>query len=133
MYDDSCLWVRTSGLGLAKVRLPEKFAVNLVRLRAVKGISALGRGYGVNEITLTLVLVLLLVASSVAVVSSSYQQRKALSRHEVLIKKQDRLQSEWVQLLLEQSAWSAPGKIESVAVNKLKMRLPKSDELSVLR
>jgi cell division protein FtsL len=44
----------------------------------------------------------------------------------------DRLNIEWGQLQLEQSAWSNHGFVERVASDRLRMTLPRPDEVRIV-
>ena len=53
-------------------------------------------------------LVVVTLVSAVAVVASSHQTREQYARLQRLEREQNQLQTEWGQLLLEESAWSSP-------------------------
>ena len=78
-------------------------------------------------------LVLACLASATAVISASHQTRTQYVRLQQLERERDQLQTEWGQLLLEESAWSSPARIERLAVERLDMRLPDVDEVEVIR
>lgn len=85
---------------------------------------------------LLLVLALLLamvVASALAVVYSRHESRRLFVELQQLNKQVDELNIEWGRLQLEQSAWSAHGRIERIAVSKLNMKLPDADEVVYIR
>jgi cell division protein FtsL len=64
------------------------------------------------------------LASAVGVVYVKHQSRRLFSDSQELIREADRLNVEWNMLQLEQAAWSAHGRIEQVARERLKMRMP---------
>ncbi|MCE0731409.1 cell division protein FtsL [Halomonas sp. G15] len=82
-------------------------------------------------------LVLLLLAgclaSALAVIAISHLTREEYAALQQLEREQQQLQTEWGQLLLEESAWSSPARIERLAVERLEMRLPGVDEVEVIR
>lgn len=78
-------------------------------------------------------LVLSCLVSAIAVISASHQTRTQYVRLQQLERERDQLQTEWGQLLLEESAWSSPARIERLAVERLEMRLPDVDEVEVIR
>ncbi|MDZ7853379.1 MAG: cell division protein FtsL [Halomonas sp.] len=83
-----------------------------------------------------LLVVLLLAAclgSALAVITSSHLTRDQYARLQQLEREQQQLQTEWGQLLLEESAWSSPARIERLAHERLEMRLPDIDEVEVIR
>ncbi|GAA0580297.1 cell division protein FtsL [Halomonas salifodinae] len=84
-----------------------------------------------------LLLVALLVGgtlvSAVAVVASSHLTREQYARLQRLEREHNQLQTEWGQLLLEESAWSSPARVERLAVERLEMRLPDVHEAEVIR
>lgn len=84
-----------------------------------------------------LLLVALLLAaclgSALAVIATSHLTRDQYARLQQLEREQQQLQTEWGQLLLEESAWSSPARIERLAQERLEMRLPDIDEVEVIR
>ncbi|MFP4137803.1 MAG: cell division protein FtsL [Halomonas sp.] len=71
--------------------------------------------------------------SALAVIGVSHLTREQYARLQQLEREQQQLQTEWGQLLLEESAWSSPARIERLAVERLEMRLPGVDEVEVIR
>ena len=67
---------------------------------------------------------LLLVASSIGVVVSAHENRGLFNTLSQLQAERDRYQSEWSQLLLEQSALSAHGRVENLAAERFNMVVP---------
>ncbi|MGQ4880320.1 cell division protein FtsL [Billgrantia sp. LNSP4103-1] len=78
-------------------------------------------------------LALACLASAFAVIGTSHQTREQYARLQQLERERDQLQTEWGQLLLEESAWSSPARIERLAVDRLEMRLPNVNEVEVIR
>jgi len=70
------------------------------------------------------VLWIAVTASALAVVYSTHRSRQLFHELESLKDQQYELDVEWGQLLLEQSAWAAPVRVEKMAANKLRMTLP---------
>ncbi|EPC03844.1 hypothetical protein L861_00685 [Litchfieldella anticariensis FP35 = DSM 16096] len=79
------------------------------------------------------VLVLLVLASAMAVITASHLTREQYARLQRLEREQNQLQTEWGQLLLEESAWSSPARIERLATERLEMRVPDVSEVEVIR
>ncbi len=78
-------------------------------------------------------LIVAVMASAIGVIYSKHQTRKLFVNMQKLNKQIDELDIEWGQLQLEQSAWSAHGRIEKIARKKLKMTLPKANEIIYLK
>lgn len=68
--------------------------------------------------------VLLVIASALAVSWSVHDARRLISLVQQLQTEQDRLQTEWGQLLLEHSTWGSYARVERLAREKLNMQLP---------
>lgn len=73
---------------------------------------------------LAALLVVAVVVSAVGVVYVKHQARRLFAESQELVREADRLNVEWNMLQLEQAAWSAHSRIEQVARERLKMRLP---------
>lgn len=82
---------------------------------------------------LVFVLVLACLGSALAVISATHLTREQYARLQQLQREESQLQTEWGQLLLEESAWSSPARIERLALERLEMRLPDIDEVEVIR
>jgi len=78
-----------------------------------------------------LVLLLLVIGSAIAVVYSKHIGRTEFVVIQKLEHKRDALNEEWGRLLLEQSTWASPGRVEQQARLRLKMVVP-SPEMTVL-
>jgi len=75
---------------------------------------------------------LAVLASAIAVVRARHEARTLFVQLERLSAERDRLNIEWSQLQLEQSAWSNHGFVERVASDKLRMTLPTPDEVRIV-
>ena len=82
---------------------------------------------------LATVLLLFTIASALAVIYSRHESRKLFVELQQLNQQIDDLSIEWGRLQLEQSAWSAHGRIEKIAVSKLNMKLPDADEIVYIK
>lgn len=71
----------------------------------------------------------LVLASALGVVRSTHEVRTQLNQLEVMRREATQLHVQWGQYLLEQSAWSAYGRIEKEATEKLHMVIPRGEQL----
>jgi len=78
------------------------------------------------------VLWIAVLGSAVAVVRARHQARTLFVQLEELSAQRDRLNIEWSQLQLEQSAWSNHGFVERVASDKLRMTFPAPNEVRIV-
>lgn len=78
-------------------------------------------------------LVCVLLVSALASVTSTHLTRVQYARFQQLENERDRLQTEWGRLLLEESTWSAPARVEKVATERLEMHVPDVDDVEVIR
>lgn len=69
-------------------------------------------------------LALLVLVSAVSVSWSVHQARQLTSDMQMLQREQDALQTEWGQLLLEQSTWGGFARVEQLAREELGMVMP---------
>lgn len=67
-------------------------------------------------------LLLSLLVSAVGVVQAKHESRARMNELQQLRVEQDRLDTEWSQLQLEESAWANHGRIEQIARERLGMR-----------
>ncbi|MDX1574177.1 MAG: cell division protein FtsL [Methylophaga sp.] len=74
-----------------------------------------------------LVMMLLVLFSAVAVVVTKHAGRSEFVVMQQLESQRDQLNEEWGRLLLEQSTWASPGRVEQQARNKLNMQAPTTD------
>lgn len=77
-----------------------------------------------GKVLVSLALVGVLLASSIGVVVSAHENRELFNTLSQLQSERDRYQSEWSQLLLEQSALSAHGRVENLAAERFNMVVP---------
>jgi len=77
-----------------------------------------------RNVMISLALAALLVASSIGVVVSAHENRELFNTLSQLQGDRDRYQQEWSQLLLEQSALSAHGRVEKLAAERFGMVVP---------
>lgn len=80
-----------------------------------------------------LVLLVMVITSALSVIYSRHESRKLFVELQQLNKQVDELNIEWGRLQLEQSAWSAHGRIERIAASKLNMKLPDANEVIYLK
>ncbi|AXS84497.1 MULTISPECIES: cell division protein FtsL [Marinobacter] len=108
--------VKTAKLNKQKVRDGVATAVRISR----QVFDATRQG----KVLVSLALVVVLVASSIGVVVSAHENRGLFNTLSQLQAERDRYQSEWSQLLLEQSALSAHGRVENLAAERFNMVVP---------
>lgn len=96
--------------------------------------------HGVSRIPMTAgqilvlsVLTLGVIGSALAVVHAKYQSRLLFVDLQKVRQERDRLDMDWGRLQLELGTWGGHSRIENLARNRLKMRLPKADEIVVVR
>lgn len=77
--------------------------------------------------SVTYILLLFVVMSSFSVIYYSHLNRQKTSELEVLLTKQDELNIEWRNLLLEQSSLAEHSAIESKAKKRLDMKRPNAN------
>ena len=72
------------------------------------------------------------LVSSVAVAYSAHWNRQLLNTLYGELNERDKAQAEWGRLILEQSTWTAHSRIEALASEQLKMRVPAADEVRMV-
>ncbi|RNL61637.1 cell division protein FtsL [Zhongshania marina] len=77
-------------------------------------------------------LILLVLVSCIAVVQSSHKSRKLFGQLQDLRREAMLLEEDWGRLLLEQSTWASPDRVQDMAVQKLKMQAPKAREVKMV-
>lgn len=82
-----------------------------------------------GKVLVSLGLVALLVASSICVVVSAHENRKLFNTLSQLQAERDRYQREWSQLLLEESALGAFGRVENLAAERFNMVVPERQDV----
>ncbi len=125
--------LREGGRG-ASVR-PVRLHATPVRTRVIEALGELVEFFqqvSLKGLVITSMLLGVLLFSAIGVVYSSHLSRQLFAEQAVLLEKNDQLQLEWAQLLLEQSAWSTPNRIESVASDELQMIAPEVERIELL-
>jgi cell division protein FtsL len=74
-----------------------------------------------------------LLVASIAVVWSKHEARNLFIELQGLHAERDRLDIEWGQLKLEQSAWATHGRVEQTARVNLQMVVPRPDEVRIVK
>lgn len=74
-----------------------------------------------------------LLGASIAVVWSKHEARSLFIELQGLHAERDRLDIEWGQLKLEQSAWAMHGRVEQTARVNLQMVVPRPDEVRIVK
>lgn len=82
---------------------------------------------------LVLILLVLVILSALAVISSAYHTRMQYGRLQTMEHQHDQLQTTWSRLLLEESTWSTPSRIENLARDRLEMHVPDVNRTRVMR
>ena len=80
-----------------------------------------------------MVLATAVLVSAVAVVHAKYRSRVLFGELQSLEAQADEVDIEWERLLIEHGAWGTPAHIEASARKKLKMRMPKADEVIIIK
>lgn len=78
---------------------------------------------------LTLALLAAVLVSAFAVVMVTYQSRVQYARLESMRQQSQSLEEQWGRLLLEESAFSSPARVERLAREQLKMTEPTDDQV----
>jgi len=73
------------------------------------------------------ILTIVVILTSMAVVYSKYSWRTEFVTLQKLEQTRDKLNEEWGRLLLEQSTWASPTRIEQQSRTRLKMIVPTAD------
>ncbi|WP_439859593.1 cell division protein FtsL [Pseudomonas sp. MBLB4136] len=81
---------------------------------------------------LMLVLFLAVLGSALAVSYCAHWNRQLLNGLYAELSVRDKAQAEWGRLILEQSTWTAHNRIEALASDKLKMRIPDAAEVRLV-
>lgn len=76
---------------------------------------------------------LAVVASALAVVYARHESRKAFIELQALYAERDELDIDWDRLLIEQSTWATHARIEQIARERLRMRVPDPAEIVIVR
>nr|WP_268866968.1 cell division protein FtsL [Pseudomonas guariconensis] len=81
---------------------------------------------------LMLLLFIGVLVSAIAVSYSAHWNRQLLNTLYGELNERDKAQAEWGRLILEQSTWTAHSRIENLASEQLKMRVPAADEVRMV-
>lgn len=73
------------------------------------------------------------VLSALAVTWSAHEHRQRINLLFGELNERDRVLAEWGRLVLEQSTWTAHNRIESLAVERLGMRIPGAADVHLVR
>ena len=80
-----------------------------------------------------LFMLLAVLASAIAVIHTKHSGRGQFVELQHLEQQRDKLNEEWGRLLLEQSTWAGPGRVEQQARVRLKMIVPTAAMTVVIR
>lgn len=78
------------------------------------------------------VVALCVVATALGVAYTKHRSREMFVQLQTLKAQRDALNVEWGKLMLEQSTWATPPRVEQVAREHLDMRVPSSDEIVIV-
>ncbi|WP_166364423.1 cell division protein FtsL [Pseudomonas akapageensis] len=81
---------------------------------------------------LMLLLFVGVLVSAIAVSYSAHWNRQLLNTLYGELNERDKAQAEWGRLILEQSTWTAHSRIETLASDQLKMRIPGAAEVRMV-
>lgn len=73
-----------------------------------------------------------MMMSAFGVIYSTFQTRKLISEYQHLQNQRNELQTEWGQLLLEQSTWGSFNRVERLATDELKMHVPDPQQVVMI-
>jgi cell division protein FtsL len=80
-----------------------------------------------------LLLAILVIISAVSVIYAKHLNRNEFIQLQQLEKQRDLLNEEWGRLLLEQSTWGSPSRVEQQVRSRLDMIVPKADMTVVIK
>ncbi|PHS71050.1 MAG: cell division protein FtsL [Methylophaga sp.] len=78
-------------------------------------------------------MILAVLLSAIVVVYAKHSGRSEFVALQKLENRRDQLEEEWGRLLLEQSTWATPGRVERQARNKLHMIVPTAQMTIVVK
>ncbi|WP_407312151.1 cell division protein FtsL [Pseudomonas sp. nanlin1] len=81
---------------------------------------------------LMLMLFVAVLISAIGVSYSAHLNRQLLNTLYGELSERDKVQAEWGRLILEQSTWTAHSRIETLATEQLKMRIPDAAEIRMV-
>jgi len=79
-----------------------------------------------------LLLFIAVLVSAIAVSYSAHWNRQLLNALYSELSVRDKAQAEWGRLILEQSTWTAHSRIEALATDQLKMRIPNAADIRMV-
>ena len=85
-----------------------------------------------NGSLLMLVLFIAVLVSAIGVAYSAHWNRQLLNELYGELSVRDKAQAEWGRLILEQSTWTAHSRIEALATDQLKMRIPNAADIRMV-
>lgn len=88
--------------------------------------------HGIRNWFYTTTLVALVMVSAIACIYAKHESRKLFTELQDLIAERDRMEVDWGRLQIEQGTWSTYARVEQVAREKMDMRLPNSEQISLL-
>jgi cell division protein FtsL len=86
-----------------------------------------------GQVAIVGTLLLAVTASGIGVVYAKFLSRKLFVELQGLRAERDLVDAEWSRLQLELGTWASHVRIEQIAREKLGMRVPRADEIVVLR
>ena len=72
------------------------------------------------------------LVSAIGVSYSAHVNRQLLNTLYNELSERDKAQAEWGRLILEQSTWTAHSRIEALATDQLKMRIPNAADIRMV-
>ena len=81
---------------------------------------------------LLLLLFLAVLLSAIGVSYSAHWNRQLLNSLYAELSVRDKAQAEWGRLIIEQSTWTAHNRIETMATERLQMRIPDAAEVQMV-
>lgn len=81
---------------------------------------------------LMLLLFVAVLATAIGVSYSAHWNRQLLNELYAELSVRDKAQAEWGRLILEQSTWTAHNRIETLATERLGMRIPDAAEVRMV-
>ncbi|TDJ43407.1 MAG: cell division protein FtsL [Gammaproteobacteria bacterium] len=72
------------------------------------------------------------MAAAIASVYAKHESRKLFTELQSLNTERDRMEVNWGRLQIEQSTWSAYGRVEQMAREQMQMRMPAPEQVSLL-
>lgn len=79
-----------------------------------------------------LLLFVAVLVSAIGVAYSAHLNRTLVNTLYTELNDRDKAQAEWGRLILEQSTWTAHSRIETLAAEQLKMRIPDAAEIRMV-